>query len=55
MGLLLKNKAAERSIVARRLRHAGSGWGQYPVQLRYRFRRTLQRNSLVKLDASDPG
>jgi hypothetical protein len=29
-----ENKAAERIMIARRLRHAGSGWGQYPVQLR---------------------
>jgi hypothetical protein len=27
-----ENKAAERNIIARRLRHAVSGWGQYPVQ-----------------------
>jgi hypothetical protein len=26
-----KNKAAGRSIIARRLRHAWSGGGQYPV------------------------
>jgi hypothetical protein len=31
----LRNKAAERSMIARRLRHAGSGWGrQYPVRIR---------------------
>jgi hypothetical protein len=28
---LEENKAAERSIIARRLRHAGSGWAQFPV------------------------
>jgi hypothetical protein len=26
-----KTKPAERSIIARRLRHAESGWAQFPV------------------------
>jgi hypothetical protein len=39
----------------RRLCHAGSGWGQFPVQSRYRFRVTPQRNSLVKLNAGAAG
>jgi len=29
-----ENKAAERNMIARRLRHARSGWGQYPVSIR---------------------
>jgi hypothetical protein len=52
---LPQNKAAWRSMVARRLCHAGSGWGQYPVQSRYRFRVPLQRNSVVKLNTGVAG
>ena len=47
-----ENKAAERNMVARRLCHAGSGWGrQYPVQIRYCTGAPSQRNSLVKLSS----
>ena len=55
-GAALKKNKARRAQYSRPT--ASPCWvrmGQYPVQLRYRFRRTLQRNSLVKLDASDPG
>jgi len=29
------NEAAGRNMIDRRLRHGGSGWGQYPVPERY--------------------
>jgi hypothetical protein len=33
--LIEENDAAERSVIARRPRHAGTGWGrQNPVQIR---------------------
>jgi hypothetical protein len=51
-----ENKAAERNIIARRLRHAGSGWGgNTRCRLRYRFRFPPQRKSLVKIDVDAPG
>jgi hypothetical protein len=52
---LEENKAAERSIIARRLRHAGPDGHNFRCRPRYRFRTTPQRNSLVKLNAGAAG
>jgi hypothetical protein len=50
------NKAAGRSMIARGLRCAGSGWGgNNPVQTSYCTGTPQQRNSLVKLDAGAAG
>src|SRR5471032_3353184 len=48
--LMRKTKPAERSIIARRLRHAGSGWDNFRCRPRYRLSLTPQRNSFVKLN-----
>jgi hypothetical protein len=50
-----ENEAAVRNIIDRRLRHGGSGWGQYPVLHHYALRMVTQRNSKVKLDVADAG
>jgi hypothetical protein len=39
----------------RRPRHAGSGWGQYPVPGRYRVSAIGQRKSRIKLDVAAAG
>jgi hypothetical protein len=50
-----KNKAVERNMIARRLRHAGSGWCNIRYRQAYRFGAAPQRKSKVKLDAAIKG
>ena len=52
----LKNKAAGRNMIDRRLRHGGSGHGEIiRCWERYRVSATVQRNSLIKLDVAAAG
>jgi len=50
-----ENKAAERNMIARRLRHARSGWGNIRCRYVYCTDGPPQRISLVKLNAGAAG